>query len=329
MIPIGGVVEVNHPGGSCWEGVTPEVRANDVVRATLYRRRDRGSRLRAPDPRRERLRRQGGADRRPTPSSGPRLRPGPRRQAAAPRRDRGAPGRQHQEPVRQERPPHAARPEDGSLSYDTIDNPLGTRWTATLHRSRRHRRRARARGRVAGHVARPRPARWARADHLRGRLGGDPPGPAAGFCSSPLESARHGGPVAPRSLTAPPTARPAPRRSTWSRGRGRARTSTATGSAVTARRSRTSAARRRASPTRLSRPGAHVYTVQAHDSASGLGEGTGSAEDRLTAGQGLQYGNLSARPPPAARTAPTSQPPTVPANLQGTNPRPTRRRRPR
>ena len=29
-----GVAEVNHPGGSCWEGVTPDIRAGDAVRVT-------------------------------------------------------------------------------------------------------------------------------------------------------------------------------------------------------------------------------------------------------------------------------------------------------
>jgi hypothetical protein len=29
-----GIVEVNHPGGSCWRGVTPDIRAGDRVRTT-------------------------------------------------------------------------------------------------------------------------------------------------------------------------------------------------------------------------------------------------------------------------------------------------------
>ena len=31
-----GLVEVNHPGGGCWDGVTPELRAGDIVRVTAY-----------------------------------------------------------------------------------------------------------------------------------------------------------------------------------------------------------------------------------------------------------------------------------------------------
>lgn len=34
LTPVDGIVEVNHPGGGCWEGVTPELRAGDIVRAT-------------------------------------------------------------------------------------------------------------------------------------------------------------------------------------------------------------------------------------------------------------------------------------------------------
>src|SRR4051794_10912328 len=29
-----GIVEVNHPGGGCWQGVTPDIRAGDIVRLT-------------------------------------------------------------------------------------------------------------------------------------------------------------------------------------------------------------------------------------------------------------------------------------------------------
>ena len=32
-----GLVEVNHPGGGCWEGITPELRAGDVLRTVAYR----------------------------------------------------------------------------------------------------------------------------------------------------------------------------------------------------------------------------------------------------------------------------------------------------
>jgi hypothetical protein len=32
LVPQNGLVEVNHPGGGCWEGVTPDIRPGDVVR---------------------------------------------------------------------------------------------------------------------------------------------------------------------------------------------------------------------------------------------------------------------------------------------------------
>ncbi|WP_104137707.1 Ig-like domain-containing protein [Arthrobacter sp. ZGTC131] len=32
LVPVGGIVEVNHDGGGCWEGVTPDIRPGDVIR---------------------------------------------------------------------------------------------------------------------------------------------------------------------------------------------------------------------------------------------------------------------------------------------------------
>jgi hypothetical protein len=32
LTPAAGIVEVNHPGGGCWEGTTPDIRPGDVVR---------------------------------------------------------------------------------------------------------------------------------------------------------------------------------------------------------------------------------------------------------------------------------------------------------
>lgn len=32
LVPVGGIVEVNHPGGGCWEGTTPDIRSGDVIR---------------------------------------------------------------------------------------------------------------------------------------------------------------------------------------------------------------------------------------------------------------------------------------------------------
>ncbi|HEY3111713.1 MAG TPA: hypothetical protein VGL23_23355, partial [Chloroflexota bacterium] len=35
--PFAGIVEVNHPGGACWEGVTPDIRAGDILRLIAFR----------------------------------------------------------------------------------------------------------------------------------------------------------------------------------------------------------------------------------------------------------------------------------------------------
>jgi hypothetical protein len=32
LVPVNGIVEVNHPGGGCWQGVTPDIRPGDVIR---------------------------------------------------------------------------------------------------------------------------------------------------------------------------------------------------------------------------------------------------------------------------------------------------------
>jgi hypothetical protein len=36
IIPVDGFAEVNHPGGACWAGVTPEIRVGDIVRTIAY-----------------------------------------------------------------------------------------------------------------------------------------------------------------------------------------------------------------------------------------------------------------------------------------------------
>jgi Abnormal spindle-like microcephaly-assoc'd, ASPM-SPD-2-Hydin len=35
--PFAGLVEVNHPGGACWDGATPDIRPGDIVRTIAYR----------------------------------------------------------------------------------------------------------------------------------------------------------------------------------------------------------------------------------------------------------------------------------------------------
>src|SRR5919199_1426109 len=34
--PFAGIVEVNHPGGACWDGTTPDIRAGDIIREIAY-----------------------------------------------------------------------------------------------------------------------------------------------------------------------------------------------------------------------------------------------------------------------------------------------------
>ena len=66
-------------------------------------------------------------------------------------------------------------------------------------------------------------------------------------------------------------------------------------------------------------PGQHTFAVEAFDSASAHGAGTTDIA-RLTSGQGTTYGNTSAKGSAPAVTMPDVQAPTVPQNLQVTNP---------
>ena len=66
-------------------------------------------------------------------------------------------------------------------------------------------------------------------------------------------------------------------------------------------------------------PGQHTFAVEAFDSASATGTGT-TAVAKLTSGQGTTYGNTSVRGSAPVVTMPDVQAPTVPQNLQVTNP---------
>ena len=66
-------------------------------------------------------------------------------------------------------------------------------------------------------------------------------------------------------------------------------------------------------------PGQHTFAVEAFDSASATGTGS-TAVAKLTSGQGTTYGNTSAKGSAPVVTMPDVQAPTVPQNLQVTNP---------
>jgi hypothetical protein len=140
-----GFAEVNHPGGACWEGVTPEIRAGDLVRTIAYNPANIGPGnpdgipLHRPDPCRRRHRlppvvvandnpntaeNEGiveihgtalGADGQPLPIDQI--------------EQRMVANRDHFD-FNGRRTMRAAAGSDGTLTYDTAGNAMGVNWTA-------------------------------------------------------------------------------------------------------------------------------------------------------------------------------------------------------
>jgi hypothetical protein len=324
VIPHDGAIEVNHPGGACWDGVTPEVRANDIVRVRLYDgatgaqtsahqlhvanvSAKKAVKVTDDDPTTPAF--EGsvkitgfaqGHDGTPLPVGEIEA-----RLIASSKEPFGKNGRRT-----------LRAPEDGTLAYDTTDNPLGTKFTATFT------------GLDAADVTKALEVEsrimWLGRDPLAGveltiyeAGSGDAPGPAAGFCSSPIETPDTVAPSAP-TLTATPDG---PNRTvalSWTEAQDEqyvygyriSRGGTPIANVAADARSFTDTA---------VGPGEHTYTVQAFDSASALGAGAQAAE-RLAAGQGGEYGNFSSASAGKTVTMPDVTAPTVPANLQVTNP---------
>ena len=121
-----GLVEVNHPGGACWVGVTPDIRAGDVVRdhqpgdrrGRHEHRAERDGAAAGPDRGRHRADPRHGAGRERQPAAG-------RRARAAARRPRRC---IHQERAAARLRATSAAGSDGTLSYDAAGS---THWTAT------------------------------------------------------------------------------------------------------------------------------------------------------------------------------------------------------
>ena len=318
-----GALEVNHPGGGCWNGTTPDLRTGDVVRALAYGpdgvlrsvnqttvanvTARKAVKVLDDDPATAAGEGQvtvkgtaAGHDGQPLPLGNIEQRlvsSSASRFLLSDRRTLLAPG-------------------NGTLAYDTVDNPDGTRWTATYS------------GLVAADLQRALDVEsrilWLGRDPLAGNeltifeVGiADPPGPAAGFCSGPLEPLDTTSPSTP-TLSATPEGAVRQVRLAWTAATddayvygyrlfrdgvlvrvvaGDVTTYTDTGVL----------------------PGTHGYAVEAFDSASARGAGATEVE-RLGAGLGQPYGNTSARSAAAAVTMPDVTAPSIPANLSVTNP---------
>src|SRR5919199_5003061 len=212
-----GIVEVNHPGGGCWEGVTPELRPGDVVRTTAYNPdgtvrtvdQTRTANVSATDvtivqPATTATANDGvveihgtamGADGKP-------LALGQIEQRLVANRDLfDSTGKRT-----------LRAPGNGDISYDTANNPRGVNWTATyggLDSDDVYR--AAGGTSLTGRTFEGAESRvlWLGSSPLSGQeltifeQGlADPPGPVAGQCTAPLETPDSQAPAAPTGLTA-------------------------------------------------------------------------------------------------------------------------------
>ncbi|HEY1177785.1 MAG TPA: hypothetical protein VGF17_16640, partial [Phytomonospora sp.] len=320
-----GLVEVNHPGGGCWEGVTPDIRPGDVIRTKAY----------APDGSVRTVDQTRTADvtatrvRIVTQASSATSRDGVVEitgTAIAPN-GRPLPLDQIEQRLVANRDAFDANgrrtlraPGDGTISYDRTDNPLGNKWTATYSGlSSDDVFRAAGGTSLTGRAFAGAESRvlWLGSAPLSGQeltifeVGlADPPGPVAGLCSGALETPDSAAPSVPTGVTATQVA-PADVRIDWTAStddwyvagyrvfRDGAPIANVGGSYANPADS-TSAF---TVPTTYTdagvSPGQHSYTVTAFDNASPQGAGATDVE-RVAAGIGKPYGNFSA--PSAAAT---------------------------
>ena len=307
IIPVDGFAEVNHPGGACWQGQTPEIRTGDVVRTIAYNPASRSDLN--PDGIRsiDQTTIAGVTTYRPvvvTPATpgnndgvveihgtalGANGKPLPidqieQRMIAT--HGVGLWDLNNRRALRAD----SAGAGDGLISYDADNNPMGVKWTA------------RYQGLDQADVARMADAdtriHWLGRDPLLlneatifENADGNPPGPAGPGCTRPLEAADVTAPTAPGSLGVTQTG-PDTVQLDWSSStddwyvygyrifRDGVAVANVPAGTLTYTMSNVPA-------------GAHTYTVKAFDSASPRGIGPTIIE-QLVAGFGDLYGNLSA-----------------------------------
>jgi hypothetical protein len=317
----GGLVEINHVGANCWNGVTPDVRTNDQVRATAFNADGtvawidqatianvtaQRSVQTAPDT----VQVHGNAathDGKPLPVDQIE-----QRMVASSAKPFAINGRRT---LRAD----ASASLDGVLSYDPVDpvaNPAGTKWTATY------------KGLSAPDVqlalAVESRIMWLGRNPVAGleltifENGlADPPGPATPECSAALEAIDTTPPGTP-TVTATPSTATRSVAVTWTNATdnvypyGYRVFRDGVQVAVTGRTPRSF------TDTNVG-PGTHTYAVEAFDSASPTGPGLTDAE-KITAGLGQPYGNTGVRSPELSVTMPDVQAPSIPGNLTVTNP---------
>ena len=321
-----GFAEVNHPGGACWLGITPELRTGDIVRTIAFNPANVGvgnpTGIRTID----QTTVAGVTTFRPvvvTPAT-PGLNDGVVQIHGTALGHDGRPIPVDQLEQRMiathgvglwdlngRRALRAsAVPQDGSLSYDTANNPLGINWTATYT------------GLDSADVA-----RMADADTRGHWLGQNPltlaeatimenadtalPGPSAPLCTSPLEAADVTAPSAPTNAVASAIGNQVT--ISWTKS-----SDNWTVAGYRIEDNGTPVANTAAGVTTVAlspvAPGPHSYTVRAFDTASPRGAGADIAT-QIIAGFGNPYGNLSAPSNVATTTSLDVIPPTKPTGL--------------
>ncbi|MEQ1831515.1 MAG: choice-of-anchor D domain-containing protein [Candidatus Eisenbacteria bacterium] len=326
---VAGIVEVNHPGGACWEGVTPDVRYGDILR-TIARRADGSIRtadqthvmgitalpavvVREDDP--LTAAQEGivevhgtsvGLDGRPLPLT-------QIEQRLVARNDRFD--------LNGRRTLRAGPGSDGTLSYDAGNNPGGMNWTAR-YVGLNGNDIARVRGGVSTldgatyDQAEPR-IQWNGNDpNLLTELtiyensAGNPPGPMPG-CAA-LETIDTIAPTAPTGFSSVSEGANAqrlswlPSRDDWSVAYYRVfRDGVAIGQVAGSVLTYLDV---------FPPPGPHDYHAIAYDHATARGAALGQ-EQQIVAGLGIQYGNASPPSETGGSIQPDNVAPTIPANL--------------
>ncbi len=313
-----GMVEINHVGMYCWSGTTPDLRANDAVRATVYNADGSIAWI-------EEATTANVTAGLATLENGVVTIHG----TAAGHDGKPLPVDQlEQRMVSSSKEPFgngkrtlradAGGQADGTLSYDPVsaDNPLGIKWTATYPTLD-------ATDRALAQQVESR-AMWLGRDPLAGfeltifEVGSaDPPGPAGPDCVAPFEQADTEAPSVPvASATSPDGTRDVdvawtPSTDDTSVYGYRILQDGKLVAAVAGDRTTHTVAG--------VAPGAHTYAVEAFDSASPTGAGATDVE-KVQTGLGRPYGNTSAPSAAVTVTVKDVQAPTVPGNLQVTNP---------
>ena len=342
-----GLVEVNHPGGGCWEGSTPEIRPGDVIRTTAYAPDIAGvlvvrtvDQTRTADvtatgvvvatPASTATSTDGtvqvhgtavGADGKPLPLAQIQSRLVANRDAfdLTARRTLRAGG----------------VGSNGTLVYDVAANPTGVRWTATYAGlTSDDVFRAAGGTSLTGRVFTGAESRvlWLGVNPLSGQeitifeVGtGTSGGPAPAFCSTPLEAPDIAPPTAPTALQVTQSG-PSAARLDWTastddwyvagyRISQDGRTVAQLGGTLLAPGDSTSTF---TVPTSFTlsgvAPGPHSYAVEAYDNASPRGAGA-TPIAQLAAGLGQPYGNTSTPSTTVLQTQADVTAPSVPAGL--------------